>query len=383
MRNAALATLALLTLASSALGDETYPVSGRHGEEPYQGSVVLGPVEGDELQVTHLVGTTTLTGRGRRDGLFVRAEVQQTVGVSEALANLGSTVEAGPPLQLTFQTNDAATRWRVRVEGPQGLVITGQGAAAPLPETTGAARQWVEFHGVPFVKAPEDDVDVHMNDPRQGQLGDCYFIAGMIAMARTRPDAIRSMIADQGDGSYEVTLRGARSFLYFLPADVQVELDQRYPASSIGRPVYAKLADEERVDGQVRYELWPMMLERAYAQHRGGYPAMENGWPGTVFALAGAKVSAHWAEHMTDDQLRAVLDRALEEGKPVSLGFGRKDLGETGNATHVVAHHAYVVTGSRDGGYVLYNPWGSSHPPRPITPAELRAMGPKIEVGDL
>jgi hypothetical protein len=161
------------------------------------------------------------------------------------------------------------------------LIAMGEGRGAPLPEPTSAASQWVDFHGVPFVTAPEDGIDVHMSDPRQGQLGDCYFIAGMIAVARTKPDAIRAMIAEQGDGNYVVTLRGAGTYLYLLPADVRVEVDQRYPAGGAGKPVYAKLADEEEVDGQVRYELWPMMLERAYAQHRGGYAKMENGWPGT------------------------------------------------------------------------------------------------------
>src|SRR5690606_38289944 len=144
---------------------------------------------------------------------------------------------------------------------------------------------------------------------------------------------------------------------------------RRFPAGSTGKPVYARLADEERRGDEVVYELWPMMVERAYAQHRGGYAAIEGGLPSTVYGIVGGSTSSHEAASMTDEQIRSVLDAALEAGKPISLAFTRRDLGDLGRQVHVVAWHCYVVTGSRDGGYLLHNPWGSSHPPRPITPA--------------
>lgn len=379
---------ALITLSTClpvALADETYPVRGRLGDgAEYEGEVALRAGDGDAVHVTHTLGAgVVLTGEGRRTGDLVLAEVARTIGAAEVVGELGSAVPAREPLQLSFRRNAEGTRWRVRVHGPDGLVALGHGRRAPTPPTTDAARQWVEYAGVPFVRAPEDDDEVHESDPRQGQLGDCYFVAGLIAVARTRPDAIRSMIADKGDGLYEVTLRGVGRFLYVFSQDVRIEVDRRVPAGATGKPVYARLADEEQRGDQVVYELWPIMIERAYAQHRGGYEAIAGGMPGTVYELVGGGTSSHQAASMSDEEIRAVLDAALEAGKPISLAFTRKDLGEMGRTTHVVAWHSYVVTGSRDGGYVLHNPWGSSHPPRPLTPAQLRELAPTIQVGEL
>jgi hypothetical protein len=371
-----------LVATGHARADETYALAGelaRGGS--FKGSVSLRPLEGDEVHVTHVVGATTLVGRGRRTGGLVRAEVQRTAG----LVNLGREVTTAGPLSLSFQKNEDGTRWRVRLQDGDALVASGQGELSvmgPKPKTTATATKWVRYEGVPFVKGAGDPIAVHMSDPRQGQLGDCYFIAGLIAVARTNPGRIFSMIESKGGGEYAVTLRGCGSYLLVCKADKTVTVDQSFPADASGLPVYAKLADQRVTKGLVQYELWPMMIERAFAQHRGGYAKMEGGLPATVFELAGGTTTTHDAATMSDEQLRTVLDAALRAGKPVSMAFCRTDLGKAAIPTMVIGHHAYVLTESRDGGYVLYNPWGARHPRRPITPAELRSMGPTIQIGE-
>lgn len=40
-----------------------------------------------------------------------------------------------------------------------------------------------------------------------------------------------------------------------------------------------------------------------------------------------------------------------------------------------------MITAKQDGGFLLTNPWGSLHPPRPVTAAELGQLGVKIQIG--
>jgi hypothetical protein len=372
--------IAMLAIAH-ARADETYAVTGeatRGGA--FEGSVTLRPLTGGELEVTNVVGATTLVGRGRLEGTVVLAEVRPIVGATGVIENLGATRPAAAPMRLAFQKNADGTRWRVRVDGPDGLFAAGEGeqstGARPSIAGTqsGAATRWKEFEGVPFVKAREDATTVHMSDPRQGQLADCYFVAGLIAVAQANPEALRRMIVDKGGGEYEVTLRGGGTYT--------IMIDRSFPVDATGEPAYAGVADQQLVNGRVQYELWPMMIERAYAQHRGGYAKMENGMPGTVYQLAGGSSFTYQTASMTDAQISAVLDAALRAGKPISIAFTRKDLGEAAEALSIYSHHTYVVTGSRFGGYFLYNPWGSSHPPRPIMPGELRDLTPTIQIGE-
>lgn len=58
------------------------------------------------------------------------------------------------------------------------------------PKPIGDSVEYNEIKGVPFVTAQEDLRPVHYNDIFQGNLGDCYLLAALSAVAKTDPSAI-------------------------------------------------------------------------------------------------------------------------------------------------------------------------------------------------
>ncbi|MEZ0372885.1 MAG: C2 family cysteine protease [Candidatus Sericytochromatia bacterium] len=51
---------------------------------------------------------------------------------------------------------------------------------------------------------------INVNDIQQGGLGDCYFLAALASLAKSRPSDIISMITDRGNGTYSVKFPGAK-----------------------------------------------------------------------------------------------------------------------------------------------------------------------------
>ncbi|HLP11115.1 MAG TPA: C2 family cysteine protease [Flavobacteriales bacterium] len=124
-------------------------------------------------------------------------------------------------------------------------------------------------------KKEKDADEVDMNDAVQGSLGDCYLISSIAAVARRRPDLIKSLIAYKpGDSFATVTL-------YILDADTQkyepkkITVSFDFPAKN-GQPGYAKQGDNE---------LWVMLIEKAYAQEMGGYANIESQSPAQALAV--------------------------------------------------------------------------------------------------
>jgi hypothetical protein len=276
-------------------------------------------------------------------------------------------------------------------------VATAKGKREELTDLTGPATRWKRFRGVPFLKAPEDATDIHPSDPRQGQLGDCYLIAAMISLANNDVgrERLRGLIVETAPGSYTVTLKGEGQFLIRpdertdekvdprLRFDDKVVVDARLPVSAGGDLVFCQEADQVERDGVTLLELWPNLIERAYAQSAGGYLGIKSGWPGDVYRIVGGEVTRHKAATMSDAEIERVLADAAASGAAVCVSSG-VDTGTTGPELNVVADHSYALLEVKDtdGGkrYVLANPWGSSHPRRPLTAAEIRGLGATIEV---
>ena len=61
----------------------------------------------------------------------------------------------------------------------------------------------------------------------------------MAAVARARPEVIRSLIHDRGDGTYDVSLYIAEGGGFVLESPQTVRVSSTFPAQS-GRPAYAQ-----------------------------------------------------------------------------------------------------------------------------------------------
>jgi len=172
-----------------------------------------------------------------------------------------------------------------------------------------------------------------------------------------------------------------------LWGDADVPVSRAFPYRS-GRgdtrePVYARSVDTRVTpDGRTICELWPAMIEKAFATHEGGYAEIEGGRCTTVFSFAGAKSTN--VDHSAFNSAQALLGTitaAVRGGHAVCVGTD-DDQGEVGGRLNVVGNHAYVVWSVEDGKVRLFNPWGSSHPSRALSAEELEAVAARIYVGE-
>jgi hypothetical protein len=191
---------------------------------------------------------------------------------------------------------------------------------------------------------PGDSNGISYQDIHQGGLGDCYFLAALGEVAKNDPDFIRQMIRDNGNGTYTVTL------YQFEPVQVTVSPSDFAPNGVNSQP------DEGVIDGQK--ELWPQIIEAAYAKLEGGYGKIGNGgYPSDAMeTLTG--FNASWSSPGSFEQIKS----DLAKGKLVTLDTPDEPL-----PYDLLSSHSYMVIGTytdlQGNNYVkLQNPWGYDQP---------------------
>jgi hypothetical protein len=142
---------------------------------------------------------------------------------------------------------------------------------------------------------------------------------------------------------------------------VKVNIDADLPHNDWYHLQYASGRDER--------ELWPALLEKAFAQRAGSYAAIEAGVPGDAMSALTGKPSTmidFKTKGTKAEQVFAELSKAVSENRAATAST----YGESSNAkytnTGLYADHAYSVWGTETKGgkqYVqLRNPWGESEP---------------------
>jgi hypothetical protein len=196
-----------------------------------------------------------------------------------------------------------------------------------------------------FVSRPLWADGPQYNDIIQGGLGDCYFLAGLSALADTDPGLPQESITALGDGTYAVRFFSGTTEKYY-------RIDAQLPTSG-SNPAYAKLT---RNGG----ELWVPLLEKAFAQFRYGqnsYSSIEGGWMNEAYrAVTGASYTSFSTTSRSADQLAQDMANALAAGHAVTAGSPPTSVWP------IVGSHAYnvhCVTYENGAWYVtVYNPWG-------------------------
>ncbi len=228
------------------------------------------------------------------------------------------------------------------------------GADHPNAEST-SFYAYRSAAGSLFVNGPD------YTDMRQGDVGDCYFISAMGALAHANPSAIASMFIDNGDNTWTVR--------FFAPdgRDDYVTVDRMLPATHGGYLIYQ---NELHQAGDPNNELWLELAEKAYAQwnetgkellsfsqYRNGqnsYASIDGGWEETV----DAQVLNHPATKYSFQcaNMQAVLD-AISANQAVTVSTFAEGNG-------LWANHAYVVIGydSTQLTFQLDNPKGYDNP---------------------
>lgn len=238
-----------------------------------------------------------------------------------------------------------------------------------------------------FVKGAGDVDEVSMNDIDQAGLGDCFLLATLGAVALQDPQAIKNMIRENPDGTFTVTFKeriyGTNPPEY---SDKPITVSPDFPGFVDGWN-HAQPGD---ANGKGQKEIWPLVIEKAYAQLKGGYDVLHKGdqpinmmetitgRPAKVepdpndFQLGGIgkPIGQYNVVNKTFDD---VVDD-LANGKAVVFGTPAQRKDANGNPVAgetlpfgLVNSHCYVVENTYQDAngrqyLVLYNPWASSHP---------------------
>jgi Ca2+-binding RTX toxin-like protein len=215
-----------------------------------------------------------------------------------------------------------------------------------------------------------------LEDIVQGNLGDCYFLAGL-GMGLTRdPNIIRNMITDNGDGTY--TVRFYKNGAASGGAATYVTVDRALPVDANNNLIFAGMG---RSITDATLPLWVPLIEKAYAQicdltnwtsdagnwlgqrGRNAYfwnDKITNGDVDPGIAGGDGGYAARQVTNLTvtatgfssnTDQL---IINALAAGRVVGLNSnGSVNPG-------LVANHQYVVRSynATTRMFTLYNPWG-------------------------
>lgn len=199
-----------------------------------------------------------------------------------------------------------------------------------------------------FVKGADGD------DVEQGQIGDCYLAASLSEIAHTHPELIEKAISKNADGTYNVRFYDVGWSGAAKPVDVKIDGDLPL---NWGGLYYAHARDNS--------ELWVPLLEKAYAQWKGGYDAIGNGGnPGTVMSALTGKGSdyVNVTPSANTDAIFGRLKAALAAGKSACAVTYGEHSSVKYDGTGVYADHTYSVWGVSEENGVKYvqlrNPWG-------------------------
>lgn len=194
---------------------------------------------------------------------------------------------------------------------------------------------------------------VEPRDIKQGYLGDCYFLAGLAALAE-RPDRIYNLFLLQ-------ELNQCNYFsvkLLYKGKWVTVDMDEYVPFL-YGKPAFTKANDNE---------LWVVLLEKAWAKLYTSYKRIEAGYPEeALHDLTGAPIkqlNMHHSSFDVERDWRYLVEASKLEYSMVASSMPGSDTNKS--VSGVVQGHAYTVlnatylqVGGRQERIVqLRNPWG-------------------------
>lgn len=207
----------------------------------------------------------------------------------------------------------------------------------------------------PLFTGTDGEEVVRPTDVEQGSLADCWFITSLQSVAAANPQVIEDNVVDNGDGTYTVTL-------YEDGEPVEYVVTPEFPADD-GDPQYA--------DNPGERELWPLLYEKAMAQHMGGswddmnVDTAERG----IEAITGQDADTEGTGDFlgffgppTPDEIRETL---ANDGQVALSSYDEVgDRGAYQGADGIVTNHIYWVKEVRDDGtLVIINPYDASATP--------------------
>lgn len=216
----------------------------------------------------------------------------------------------------------------------------------PATQEIGGPFRWVSIAGIPLfqIGAGGRPVLNPATDINQGDMGDCWVLSGLGAIAMANPQLLESDIRANANGTYTVTL-------YKDGKPVEITVTDTVPYNSQGGWDYPYAHDLNGNDG------WAMIYEKAYAELQGGYRNIEGGFGDiSMSALTGQP-----GNRTSPGQISlAQIDNLRTQGYAFTAGSNSGD-NDREDAGRLVANHEYMVKAvdTVHQTITLLNPWGS------------------------
>jgi len=203
-------------------------------------------------------------------------------------------------------------------------------------ETKREVQPEVTSEDIGYKKAQADiwPPDISYSDVRQGNIGDCYLLAALAAIAISKPDIIKNMIGKNPNGTYTVLFHNPYNFRVIEKITILPGFPERK-----GKFVYAGTEEYESkyktLDGAKA--LWVQIVEKAYAAwhgEKGGYKSIMGGipQPETFDVISGKRtfkkyigkinwktISPSIAINLSEDQIRSELEISILLKQPTTL----------------------------------------------------------------
>ena len=229
-----------------------------------------------------------------------------------------------------------------------------------------------------------------MTDVAQGQLGDCYLMSALGAVAKTRPELLERMIVDNGDGtstmSFEsgartdfdsqgnpITVPGQQSSVT-VANKVPTDATPNEPPSFFNRALNTLKGQSEKNDpfygaenkyAGERDASWVSVAEKAYAEEFGGGTGYEGigagGHPSDVWKNMGfTDTRFNWNNTLSESEVATKISDLTANNQPVVASTPK-----VMPANGPPGGHAYVVEGTStapDGTTMVdvFNPWNGT-----------------------
>jgi Ca2+-binding RTX toxin-like protein len=189
-----------------------------------------------------------------------------------------------------------------------------------------------------------------LTDVTQNQVGDCYFLATLGAVAKAKPGFLERHVVDLGDGTYAVRFHG-------LFGDEFVRVDGDLPGGNADGTHHAGLGAENSI--------WVAIMEKAFAffrKNEGTYASIEGGTSGEAFDALGISNDFSLLGFNRDGLMNRFRDD-LAAGRAVTIST---HLTSGSDGSPIFPKHVYVldrvnVTNGVVTSVRLYNPHGIDH----------------------
>jgi len=201
------------------------------------------------------------------------------------------------------------------------------------------------------------------NDILQGELGDCYFLSSLSALAE-KPDRIERLFETpyyDPTGHYKIRIRDMGEMQ-------QILIDDFIPCTEAGQVAFSRSKSEPdaRSGRHEVAELWVILLEKAWAKKFGSYYTIDAGYNSDVLTdLTGApcRLMTTAAEDLWEE-----MQEADDLGYIMAASSGEEAGADQAGLNGLVGSHAYAVISvaevTTDCGQErilkIRNPWGQT-----------------------